>query len=144
MGIMNSCAECTGFQEQAVYQVKYLFQILHKPLRISGRHCCLWCLIKQGQLCSPPVVRGPATSRTVQSICADHQQFISAGSILKNVKNFSNCLNEPFFRNFPLSQVSFRCSIDRQIIMLDLNIPKLLVQVAVDHLLLLVLVNLCT
>ena len=66
------------------------------------RHCCLWRLIKQDQLSSPPAVRGPVTCRTVESIVADHQQFN-----LKDVKKFNNCLKEPFFPNFSLSQVLF-------------------------------------
>lgn len=76
----------------------------------SGRHCCLWCHIRQDQLISPPVVRdevSTVTPRTVQSICNDHRRFKNAGSVLKNVKMFNNCLNEPFFPNFPLTQVTY-------------------------------------
>ena len=67
----------------------------------------MWCLIKQDELISPPDVHGPVTLRTVHSICDDHKRFVNAGSILKNVKNFNNCLNEPFFQKFPLTQVKF-------------------------------------
>lgn len=69
----------------------------------SGRQCCLWCLIKQTQLKAPPSVRGPVQLRTIQSICADHKRFTDNGSVV--VKEYNNCQYEPFFTNFPLTQV---------------------------------------
>lgn len=80
-----------------------------RHLQYPGRHCCLWCLISQDQLKVAPDIRGPVQLRTIQGICSDHKRFEEAGSILKNVKKFHNCLNPPFFSNFPLSQV---CTID--------------------------------
>ena len=53
----------------------------------------------------PPNVRGPVVARTVQSICDDHEKFVNAGAQLKNVKLFNNCIAEPFFKTFPLTQV---------------------------------------
>lgn len=86
-----------------------------------GRHCCLWCLITLDQLILPPDVRGAVQFRTVQSICDDHRRFEQAGSVLKNVKHYNNCLNPPFFSNFPLSQVTSVCTVKSttQIIILD-------------------------
>ena len=78
---------------------------LHSYILILGRHCCLWCLIKQDQLKLSPAVRPAIQLRTISSILADNQRFVDAGSNPKNVKHFNNCLLEPLLTNFPLTQV---------------------------------------
>lgn len=72
----------------------------------TGRYCCLWCHIRQDQLIIPPSVRGAVIPRSTQSICDDHQKFVDAGSKLKSAKHFNNCISQPFFTNFPLTQVN--------------------------------------
>ncbi|XP_064402593.1 uncharacterized protein LOC135348339 isoform X1 [Halichondria panicea] len=68
----------------------------------SGRQCCLWCLTTSEQLRNPPTT---VQSRSTASMVTDHHSFIAAGGILKNVKNFNNCVREPFFKCIPLNQV---------------------------------------
>ena len=76
-------------------------------LLISGRHCCLWCLIRLDQLKKVPADREPILLRTISSICDDHQRFVTAGASQKsNVKLFNNCLLDPIFTKFPLTQVA--------------------------------------
>lgn len=70
-----------------------------------GRHCCIYCLIRQDQLNIPPEVRGAISLRTIESICRDHKRFLDSGAKLNNAKHHNNCINEPFFNNFPLTQV---------------------------------------
>ena len=72
---------------------------------IQGRHCCLWCLIRQDQLIHSPSTRGAVASRTVESIVGDNKKFVDAGADLRKAKLFNNCINEPFFKTFPLTQV---------------------------------------
>ena len=50
----------------------------------SGHHCCLWCTIRGDQLKLP---------------------FVADGERLKRAKLFNNVVHEPFFEDFPLSQV---------------------------------------
>ena len=73
------------------------------PLQ-SGRHPCLWCLIKSCEMKIPLSSRGHSTKRTVEGILNDHQKFLSAGGNLKKAKLFNNCISKPFF-NIPISQV---------------------------------------
>ncbi len=69
-----------------------------------GRHCCLWCLISSDQLRTPPTT---VESRSTDSIVRDNQQFIAAGGKLNKVKNYNNCVREPFFKQIPLNQVRY-------------------------------------
>ena len=106
MEIMNFCVGYMDSQEQVVHSIHYTVTVRSLTFT-SGRHCCLWCHIKQGQLIEPPSVRGPVAARTIQSICEDNQKFINAGADLKDAKLYNNCICEPFFKNFPLSQVIY-------------------------------------
>ena len=72
-----------------------------------GRHCCLWCLIQQDQLIYSPSTRGAIAFRTVESIVEDNKKFVNAGADLRKAKLFNNCINKPFFKTFPLTQVAY-------------------------------------
>jgi len=75
-----------------------------------GRHCCLWCTIRNTQLKVPLHTRGRLPSRSLESLRADHQRFLDAGGNLKKAKEFNNAIAEPFF-SIPLQNVrgSYLC-----------------------------------
>ena len=50
-----------------------------------------------------PARRTPSTTRTLESIKADHHRFVEAGNVHSEVKNF---LREPFFY-IPLGERKF-------------------------------------
>ena len=70
----------------------------------SGRHPCLWCLIKSSEMKIPLSSRGRSITWTVEGILDDHDRFVNAGGDPKKVKEYNNCLSRPFF-SIPLSQV---------------------------------------
>ena len=72
---------------------------------LSGRHCCLWCLVRSDQLKVPPSLRGPVQLRTTESIVRDHERFTDAGGNLRNAKAYNNCICQPFFPTLDLTQV---------------------------------------
>ena len=73
MEIVNFCVGYMDSWEQVVHSIHYTVTVRSLTFT-SGRHCCLWCHIKQGQLIEPPSVRGPVAARTIQSICEDNQK----------------------------------------------------------------------
>ena len=73
----------------------------------SGRHNCLWCLITSSELKIPLEERkskGQSTPRTLESLRADHQSFVSSGGDLNTAKDHNNVIEEQFF-NIPLENV---------------------------------------
>ena len=69
---------------------------------VTGRHCCLWCLIKAEQLHLDPSEHGPVQSRTTESITEDHNHFKQDGSNIKRAKLFNNAVGLPLFPAIPL------------------------------------------
>lgn len=70
----------------------------------SGRHSCLWCVIKSSDMHIPLSSREDSRRRTVQGIVDNHKRFMQAGGDIKKAKEYNNCISEPFFF-IPLSQV---------------------------------------
>lgn len=62
----------------------------------SGRHCCLWCLIKSDLMKIPRGVRGRSPLRTLASITTDHNRYCTAGSNLKKAKEYNNVIGTTF------------------------------------------------
>ncbi|KAL5494514.1 hypothetical protein EMCRGX_G015864 [Ephydatia muelleri] len=50
------------------------------------------------------VVRGHAAQRTLETMRADHQRYVSAGSIKRDAQKSYNCISPPIF-DIPVSQV---------------------------------------
>ena len=50
-------------------------------------------------------VQGHAAERTLESMHADHQRFVSAGGIKKDAQMFYNCISPPFF-DIPVLQIN--------------------------------------
>ena len=71
----------------------------------SGRHCCLWCLIRTDQLKTSPSARGLVDMRTTRTIVGDYQKFKEGGGNIKKAKQYNNVICEPFFPTIDLSQV---------------------------------------
>ena len=53
----------------------------------------------------PLIVRGHAKERSLEDMCADHQCYVSSGSVKKDAQMFFNCISEPIF-DIPVSQVN--------------------------------------
>lgn len=53
----------------------------------------------------PLSARGHAAQRTLETMHADHQRFISAGGIKKDARKFFNCISPPIF-DIPVMQVN--------------------------------------
>ena len=75
---------------------------------LTGRHCCLWCHIRQDQLKSnlTPALLADSNLRTLDTILSDHKDFMASGGDHKKVKEFHNAVYEPFF-DLPLDQVQY-------------------------------------
>ena len=82
---------------------KHIFNTL-SALPKTGRHSCLWCLIKSSDMRTPLSSRGESTRRTVQGIIDDHERFVKAGGDIRKAKEYNNCIAKPFF-DIPISQV---------------------------------------
>ena len=80
--------------------------LMHALMISAGRHCCLWCLTRQDQFIHSPSTLGAIDFRTVKSIVEDSKKFVDAGADLRKAKLFKNCINKPFFKTFPLTQVA--------------------------------------
>ena len=72
---------------------------------LIGCYPCLYCKIRSEQMVIPLSVRGHATERSREDMCADHQRYISSGSIRKDAQKFFNCISVPIF-DIPISQVN--------------------------------------
>ena len=70
---------------------------------LKGRHCCLWCTIRNVQLKVPLSKRGRSPLRSLESL-RDHQKFLDAGGDIKKAKEFNNVIGEAFFP-IPLEKV---------------------------------------
>ena len=95
MKVMSSSAGYMACQEQVVQCSQMYLLNIEMTITLtfmSGRHCCLWCHIRQDQLIEPPSVPGPVAARTTQSICKDHQKFVDAGALYKDAKFYNNCM----------------------------------------------------
>ncbi|KAL5500107.1 hypothetical protein EMCRGX_G011610 [Ephydatia muelleri] len=55
-------------------------------------------------MATPLSVRGHAAQRTLETMRADHQRYVSAGSIKRDAQKFYNCISPPIF-DIPVSQV---------------------------------------
>lgn len=71
---------------------------------LSGRHCCLWCLITSSDLKIPLSQRGHFLLRSLDSLQKDHQRYLSAGGDIRKAKYHNNVLGPAFF-NIPLEKV---------------------------------------
>ena len=71
-------------------------------------HLCVQQLLQDNaahlQLQKPKAVCGQSARRTLESIKKAHNEFVAAGSNLKNTKYFKNVIDETFF-NIPVDQV---------------------------------------
>ena len=56
-------------------------------------------------MATPLIVRGHAKERSLEDMCADHQCYVSSGSVKKDAQMFFNCISEPIF-DIPVSQVN--------------------------------------
>ena len=57
---------------------------------LSGRHPCLWCLVKSCDMKIPISSRAASTKHTVQGILDDHAKLMSeGGSDLRKAKEYS-------------------------------------------------------
>ncbi|KAL5481350.1 hypothetical protein EMCRGX_G021488 [Ephydatia muelleri] len=72
----------------------------------SGCYPCLYCKIHSDQMAIPLIVRGHAKERSLEDMYADHQCYVSSGSVKKDEQMFFNCISEPIF-DIPVH----RCSI---------------------------------
>ena len=70
-----------------------------------GCYPCLYCKIRSEQMVIPLSVRGHATERSLEDMCADHQRYISSGSIRKDAQKFLNCISV-FIFDVPISEVN--------------------------------------
>ncbi len=69
-----------------------------------GRHCCLWCDVTYTDLQKPKAARGTSQKRTLESLKEAHDEFVAAGSNIKNAKFFKNVIDEAFF-DIPVNHV---------------------------------------
>eukprot|EP00731_Ephydatia_muelleri_P000541 Em0001g541a len=69
----------------------------------SGCYPCLYCKIRRDQMATPLSIRGHATERSLEGMSADHQCYISSGSIKKDAQKFFNCISVPIF-DIPIVQ----------------------------------------
>ena len=61
----------------------------------SGRHRCLWCEIGSGDLIKPREERGRFPARSLDSLRADHNDFLVRGNgNLVNAKFFNNVISK--------------------------------------------------
>ena len=58
----------------------------------KGRHCCLWCTIRNTELKVPLSERGRSPLRSLQSMEQDHQKFLNAGGVLKKANEYNNVI----------------------------------------------------
>ena len=81
---------------------------------LTGRHCCLWCHIRQDQLKSEltPGLLASSNLHTLDTIINDHNRFVANGGDHKRAKDYHNALCEPFF-DIPLNQVTIATSVTR-------------------------------
>ena len=80
----------------------YQFQcIVYGITGANGRHCCLYCVATKEQIQSNSTI---VEMRTLESIKTNFESFVSGGSVLKNAKNYFNCIYMPMFK-IPLSQL---------------------------------------
>ena len=78
---------------------------LHKIRKIiTGRHNCLWCLIKSEELKTPQAQCSGIAKRTLSQIKADHQRFLDAGANHQKAKEFNNVM-APHFFDIDITQV---------------------------------------
>eukprot|EP00731_Ephydatia_muelleri_P015745 Em0009g169a len=85
------------------------FEFLSKMYGLSGAsgcYPCLYCKIHSDQMAIPLIVRGHAKERSLEDMYADHQCYVSSGSVKKDEQMFFNCISEPIF-DIPVH----RCSI---------------------------------
>eukprot|EP00731_Ephydatia_muelleri_P014464 Em0008g184a len=74
------------------------------PEQVVGCYPCPYCIIDSEMMASPLSVRGHAAQRTLETMRADHQCYVSAGSIKRDAQKFYNCISPPIF-DIPVSQV---------------------------------------
>ena len=72
----------------------------------SGTRPCLHCLCQKKSMDTPPTERPPrdVTSRSLRALADDHSEFVAAGSIHANAKNFNNVLR-PVILPVPVQNV---------------------------------------
>lgn len=107
--ITNFFAGCMVYQELQVTTILIAMQSFIRTYvtnLLSGRHCCLWCLVQSSHLKTPPSFRPPAVLRTTKSISRDYERFEKAGKNIKEAKHFNNAIEKPFFTSIPLTQVN--------------------------------------
>ncbi|KAL5505860.1 hypothetical protein EMCRGX_G007397 [Ephydatia muelleri] len=83
------------------------FEFLSKMYGLSGAsgcYPCPYCIIHSEMMATPLSVRGHAAQRTLETMRADHQRYVSAGSIKRDAQKFYNCISPPIF-DIPVSQV---------------------------------------
>eukprot|EP00731_Ephydatia_muelleri_P019683 Em0012g508a len=73
------------------------FEFLSKMYGLSGAS-------GSEMMATPLSVRGHAAQRTLETMRADHQRYVSAGSIKRDAQKFYNCISPPIF-DIPVSQV---------------------------------------
>lgn len=102
---MSSYAKCMGYLELQVQSLlTYRLQVSWHPP--AGRHCCLYCTIASDQMKVPPASRAKqVTTRTLESLKADHARFMGGGGNIKQAKFYNNVIC-PLYFDIPLDQVN--------------------------------------
>lgn len=109
---MNSYATCMACLEPVVsFLHRFCTYYALRMVILSGRHCCLWCLIKSESMKIPRGVRGRSAPRTLASIKADHDRYNADGSNLKKAKFFNNVIDTTFF-DIEVDQVNSDCPVN--------------------------------
>ena len=73
-------------------------------LHLTGRHCCLFCNATKENIQKPKCYRTTTTSRSLETLDSDFENFECAGGNIKNAKEYNNVINIRLF-NIPLDQV---------------------------------------
>eukprot|EP00731_Ephydatia_muelleri_P011996 Em0006g890a len=82
---------------------QYTVKVFICGLRVPVKD--VWLVRSQcDQMATPLIVRGHAKERSLEDTCADHQCYVSSGSVKKDAQMFFNCISEPIF-DIPVSQV---------------------------------------
>ena len=98
---MRSCAESMAHQELQVHGIQQQYGL--RIFTTIGRHCCLWCHIKQQDLKLAPTT--PHEGRSLATLTRAHSDFVSKGkSDHSKVKEYFNVLAPPILV-IPLDQV---------------------------------------
>ena len=103
VGTLSFCPKCMDYPEQVVGG-HYYFQCQQYYKHAIGCYPCPYYIINREMMATFFSVRGHAAQWTLETMHADHQHNVLAGSIKRDAQKFYNCISPPIF-DIPVSQV---------------------------------------